>query len=179
MLRILGIDPGLVTGLAEIDYDKEKEKITAIGWGAVNLKTSSKDPLHYRLYILEKSLEQWIEHKGLHTEEIDVIGVEENFMPRGTSTVGIKACGVVESFIGKLAYDHIPLPLVKVYNFPPASIKKVIMGKGNASRKDFTKFMWDNVIGNFFNREKEEKKFLQHKVDALAVALTALKKEVE
>lgn len=185
MLNILGIDPGLTTGICEMFYDEEKGKVEFVVLHAIPTMIrfeSLEFPLHIRLAMLKGSLLDWFDDisEFKAASEIDIIAMEENFMPRGTSTAGPKACGVVEAFAGVMVMRaRLEGKKIKFLSFPPATIKKELMGKGNAKRKDFTKFIWEDFLNDFIDRDKEVKKYLQHKVDAFAVALTALKKETK
>jgi len=176
-IKVLGIDPGMTTAFAEVGYHMKKEKIEYMEINQVT--TNQNDELEEKLRVLDANINYWF--TLLSHANFDFIAMEENFMPRGTSTNASKVAGVIEANVGHWLHSVWNRPHeeeIFFLRYPPSSIKKALLGKGNGniSRRKFTEIFlemigeWELVIGEGTKAKR------QHRIDALAVALACLVK---
>lgn len=126
-MLVLGVDPGTAAtgyGLVRIG---ERNQYQLVECGVI--RTAPRDPLPARLLEIYSGIGEVIQRHRPHAVAIENVFVARNV--RTTLTLG-HARGVV-----MLAAQQANLP---VHEFPPAEIKKAIVGAGSAT-KDQVQFM--------------------------------------
>ncbi len=118
-MRVLGIDPGtLVCGYGVIDFDGGVMK--AVDYGVVR---SPRRPLHERLHTIYEGLTSLI---ARHRPQVAAIeGVFHGVNPRTALKIG-EGRGV--ALLAAAAAG------LKVLEYPPATVKKAIVGSGRAHK---------------------------------------------
>lgn len=157
-MLIFGIDPGTATtgyGLVEVD-DKGNTKV--LTWGLI--ETDKNGVKENRLQVIYQETLKLIK---LHSP--DLFAMEKVFFATNAKTaiaVG-QAQGVMLLAASKTN--------VKVVEYAPGTIKKVIAGSGRAKKKEIQKAV-RKILGNHVKSEKHKKTHFDDAADALAVALT-------
>lgn len=157
-MLILGIDPGTATtgyGLVESDVNG---KTKVIDWGLI--ETDKNRLLEKRLEIIYKETKRIIKD---YTPDLFVM--EKVFFATNAKTaiaVG-QAQGVMLMAAGRAK--------IKVVEYAPGTIKKVITGDGRAKKKDIQKAI-RKILGNHVKSKAHKKTHFDNAADALAVALT-------
>lgn len=157
-MLILGIDPGTATtgyGIVESDGNA---KIRVISWGLI--ETDKNGFKEKRLEIIYRQALSLIKK---HSPDLFVI--EKVFFAANAKTaiaVG-QAQGVLLLAASKKK--------VKVIEYAPATIKKVITGNGRAKKKEIQKAV-RKILGNQVKSKAHKKTHFDNAADALAVALT-------
>lgn len=157
-MLILGIDPGTATtgyGLVESDGNG---KTKVVEWGLI--ETHKDGFKEKRLEIIYK---QALTILKVHTPDLFVM--EKVFFATNAKTaiaVG-QAQGVLLLAASKTK--------VKVVEYTPATIKKVITGNGRAKKKDIQKAI-RKILGPQVKSKAHKKTHFDNAADALAVALT-------
>lgn len=147
---ILGIDPGINNVGYGIIKTYDYNSINYMTSGLI--KTSASDPLHRRLAIIAKKIDEVISHF-----KPDAIGMEEVFINKNALS-SIKLCharGAIMSVIGACGSPFMEIS--------PNSVKKTLTGNGHADKSQML-YMIKLVIKNI----KEVITFDES--DALAVA---------
>jgi crossover junction endodeoxyribonuclease RuvC len=119
--RVLGIDPGTaVTGYGVVAYDGRTPTLLECGV----IRTNAKDPLPARLHNIHAGITELIER-----HQPDTVAVEDVFFARNVRTTIVlgHARGVI-----LLAAQEAGLVIDE---FPPAEIKKAIVGTGAATKQ--------------------------------------------
>ena len=152
-MRVLGIDPGTrVVGWGVVE--SRGSALRAVAFGALRAPASKEVP--ERLRILHEGLRALIaEHRP------DRVAIEEAFFGKGARAA--LALGEGRG-VAMLAAALAGLPVVQ---FPPATVKKSVTGKG-AARKDQVGAMVKVILGMPEVPEPPDA------ADALAVAICAL-----
>jgi crossover junction endodeoxyribonuclease RuvC len=120
-VRVLGIDPGTaVTGYGVVALDGRQTTLLECGV----IRTTADDPLASRLHDIHAGIVELIER-----HQPDTIAVEDVFYARNVRTTIVlgHARGVI-----LLAAQQARL---RIYEFPPAEIKKAITGTGAATKE--------------------------------------------
>lgn len=157
-MLILGIDPGTATtgyGLIE----SNGEGITkVIDWGLI--ETDKNGFKENRLEVIYKATLAIIK-----THSPDLFVMEKVFFATNAKTVIAvgQAQGVLLLAASKTK--------VRVVEYAPGTIKKVITGDGRAKKKDIQKSI-RKILGNQVKSKAHKKTHFDNAADALAVALT-------
>lgn len=150
---ILGIDPGIAdTGYGVIK--EEKGKLSCLCYGSI--KTSAKDSLADRLFLLHQGL-----GKIIKTYRPQAAAVEQLFFNKNVKTALIvgQARGVV---ILTLKQGSLP-----ILEYTPSQVKQAVSSYGQASKMQVQKMV--KLILNLKELPKPD-----DAADALAVAICAL-----
>ena len=156
-MRILGIDPGTATtgyGLVETIGDVTK----VINWGLI--ETDKNGFIENRLAIIYKET-----LKLIKLSKPDYFVIEKVFFATNAKTV--IAIGQAQGVLLLAASKH----KIKVVEYAPGTIKKVITGDGRANKKDIQKAI-RKLLGNHIKSKKHKKTHFDNAADGLAVALT-------
>ncbi|KKQ75047.1 MAG: Crossover junction endodeoxyribonuclease RuvC [Candidatus Woesebacteria bacterium GW2011_GWB1_38_5b] len=154
---ILGIDPGTATtgyGLLQI----RNNDLHVIDFGLIETDKNGTPELRL-LSIHEKMTELFIKYTP------HVVAIEKLFFAANTKTamrVG-QAQGVM--FLCAAQYK------VKIFEYAPATIKKVVSGNGRADKKNMQKSI-RKILGAGIRSKPKKKSHFDNAADALAVALT-------
>jgi len=155
---ILGIDPGTATtgyGILEIN---EQGKSNVINWGLI--ETDKNGFKEKRLQLIYQETLAIIKKYSP-----DLFVIEKIFFATNAKTaiaVG-QAQGVMLLAASKMK--------VKVAEYAPGTIKKVITGSGRANKKDVQKAV-RRLLGNKIKSQKHKKTHFDNAADALAIAMT-------
>jgi len=163
-MLILGIDPGTATtgwGLLEVS----DHKLKVHNWGLIETdKNGFKENRLQTIYIETLSL--------LKTHSPDIFAMEKIFFATNAKTaiaVG-QAQGVMLLAASKSK--------VKVSEYAPGTIKKMVTGSGRGNKKDVQKAV-RKILGSRVKSKAHKKTHFDNAADALAVALTHALKEGE
>ncbi|MDP3994971.1 MAG: crossover junction endodeoxyribonuclease RuvC [bacterium] len=155
-MRILGIDPGTATsGYGVIDVNKEI--IDVVGWGLI--ETDKTGTTANRLEAIYKATGAIIKKFSP-----DIFVIEKIFFATNAKTaiaVG-QAQGVMMLTASKAK--------LKVAEYAPGTIKKMVTGDGRAKKKDIQKSV-RKILGNKVRSKSKKKTHFDNAADALAVAL--------
>jgi|SRR3989344_7519246 len=156
-MLILGIDPGTATtgyGLVRLN-GKGNEVVT---WGLIET-----DKTHLKERRLDFIFEETLSLLKLHKPDVFVF--EKIFFATNAKTVIAvgQAQGVMLLAASKAK--------VKVFEYAPGTIKKMITGSGRANKKEVQKHI-RKILGNRVKSEIHKKTHFDNAADALAVALT-------
>ncbi|KKQ52693.1 crossover junction endodeoxyribonuclease RuvC [Candidatus Woesebacteria bacterium RIFCSPHIGHO2_01_FULL_39_17] len=157
-MLILGIDPGTATtgyGLVESDGNG---KTNVVGWGLI--ETDKNAFYEKRLEVIYKETLSLIKRTSP-----DLFAMEKIFFATNAKTaiaVG-QAQGVLLLAASKTK--------IRVVEYAPGTIKKVIAGSGRAKKKDIQKAV-RKILGNRVKSKAHKKTHFDNAADALAVALT-------
>ncbi len=155
-MRILGIDPGTrVVGWGVVD--REGARLRAVAWGVLRARAS--EPVPERLRVLHEGLRALIrEHRP------GGVAVEEAFFGKGARAALALGEGRGAALLAA-ALEGLP-----VRQFPPATVKKAVSGRG-AAAKEQVGAMVRVLLG------LAEVPAPADASDALAVAICALHRE--
>ena len=155
-MKILGIDPGTATtGFGLINSDGKSREV--IEWGLI--ETDKKGATEKRLESIYKKA-TFILKKHLP----DVFAIEKIFFASNAKTaiaVG-QAQGVLMLAASKAK--------VKVVEYAPGTIKKVVAGDGRAKKMDIQKAV-RKMLGNNIKSKAKKRTHFDNAADALAIAL--------
>lgn len=156
-MLILGIDPGTATtgyGLVRLT-EKGNEVIT---WGLIET-----DKNGFKEHRLEKIFEETLALLSLHKPDVFVF--EKIFFATNAKTVIAvgQAQGVILLAASKAK--------VKVFEYAPGTIKKMITGSGRANKKEVQEHI-RKILGDRVKSVKGKKTHFDNEADALAIALT-------
>jgi len=157
-MLILGIDPGTATtgyGIVESKIEGETE---VINWGLI--ETDKNGFKEKRLELIYKETLNLIKNISP-----DLFVMEKIFFATNAKTaiaVG-QAQGVMLLAASKMN--------IKVVEYAPGTIKKVITGNGRAKKKDIQKAI-RKILGNRVKSKAHKKTHFDNAADALAIALT-------
>jgi len=148
-LRILGIDPGLrLTGWGLIDCDGPRLSFVACG----HIKSTSREPLAYRLRELFEGLSSTIATFGPHEAAVEETFVNEN--AKATLKLGqARGMALLAPALGGL----------RVGEYPPNLVKKAVVGAGHADKNQV-----QAMIGYLLPKAKFD---TADEADALAIAI--------
>lgn len=137
-MLVLGIDPGTaVTGYGLVREDRESRSPAGVGMKLVEcgvIRTRPRDPLPTRLHEIHKGVAELIaRHRPDH------LAVEDVFYSRNVRTT--LALGHARGVV-LLAGESAGL---MIHEFPPAEVKKAIVGTGNAT-KEQVQFMLTRLL---------------------------------
>lgn len=120
-MRVLGIDPGTrVVGWGVVD--RQGNALRAVAWGALRAPASGEVPA--RLRLLHEGLRALIaEHRP------DRVAVEEAFFGKGARAALALGEGRGAALLAAALAD------VPVSQFPPATVKKAVTGRGAAAKE--------------------------------------------
>ena len=155
-MKILGIDPGTATtGFGLINSDEKSREV--IEWGLIETN-KNKDT--------EKRLESIYKKTTLILKKHlpDVFVIEKIFFASNAKTaiaVG-QAQGVMMLAASKAK--------VKVVEYAPGTIKKVVAGDGRAKKMDIQKAV-RKMLGNNIKSKAKKRTHFDNAADALAIAL--------
>ncbi len=154
---ILGIDPGTAT----------------TGYGLVRLNGNGNEVVTWGLIETDKSLLKERRLSFIYQETLrliklhkpDVFVIEKVFFSNNAKTVIAvgQAQGVLLLAAGKC---H-----VKVEEYAPGTIKKLITGSGKANKKEVQEHI-RKILGNHVKSKAHQKTHFDNAADALAIALT-------
>ena len=157
-MRILGIDPGTATtGYGIVDTDI-KGDANVVEWGLI--ETEKNGDIEKRLEIIHKKTVKLIKKC-----KPDLFVIEKVFFATNAKTV--IAVGQAQGVLLLAA----SIEKVKVSEYAPGTIKKVITGNGRANKKDIQKSL-RKMLGNHVKSKKHKKTHFDNAADAIAVALT-------
>jgi crossover junction endodeoxyribonuclease RuvC len=149
-MRILGIDPGSRrTGWGVVQL--EGTKLRHIGAGTIRL--AEKLPLAKRLHLIHQGLERVV-----HEHQPEAVAVEEIFFakyPNAALKLG-HARGIALLVASQCELE--------VYEYPPAVVKRTVVGRGAADKMQVTRLV-TALLGLKTPPEEDA-------ADALAVAIT-------
>src|SRR3989338_3731510 len=157
-MLILGIDPGTATtgyGLVESDGNG---KTNVVGWGLI--ETDKNAFYEKRLEVIYKETLSLIKRTSP-----DLFAMEKIFFATNAKTaiaVG-QAQGVLLLAASKTK--------VRVVEYAPGTIKKIITGDGRAKKKDI-QIAVRKILGNKVKSEAHKKTHFDNAADALAIAMT-------
>ncbi len=156
-MLILGIDPGTAdTGFGVVNLSERGNEV--VTWGLI--ETDKSLAKERRLdFIFEETLNLLKKHKP------DVFVIEKVFFATNAKTaiaVG-QAQGVMLLAAGKAK--------VRVEEYAPGTIKKMITGSGKANKKQVQEAI-RKILGNRVKSEAHKKTHFDNAADALAIALT-------
>jgi len=119
-VRVLGIDPGTrVVGWGVVE--REGSRLRAVAWGALRARASDEVP--ERLRVLHEGV------RGLLAEHRpDLVAIEDAFFGKGARAAlalgeGRGAAMVAAALAG-----------IPVRQYPPATVKKAVTGRGSAAK---------------------------------------------
>ena len=154
-MLIIGIDPGLLnTGWAIIQFDKKQSLLVSSG----SIKTQSNEKMSCRLFRIYDELIQNTENYQINYGSIEKNLVNSN---SESSMLLSMARGISLLYFGQKKIEY--------GEYMPTHIKKIICGNGR-TEKDQIEKMLQYYIYNFATLSKE-KKFSNHEVDSIAIAL--------
>jgi crossover junction endodeoxyribonuclease RuvC len=157
-MLILGIDPGTATTGYGIVETKIKGVNKVINWGLIETdKNSFKEK---RLEIIYKETLNLIKNISP-----DLFVMEKIFFATNAKTaiaVG-QAQGVMLLAASKMN--------IKVVEYAPGTIKKIITGNGRAKKKDIQKAI-RKILGNRVKSGAHKRTHFDNAADALAIAMT-------
>lgn len=157
-MLILGIDPGTATtGYGLIEHDGNGTT-KVIDWGLI--ETDKNGVKEKRLELIYKQTLTLLKN---HSPDLFVM--EKVFFATNAKTVIAvgQAQGVLLLAASKAK--------VKVVEYAPGTIKKVITGDGRAKKRDIQKSI-RKILGPQVKSKKHKKTHFDNAADALAVALT-------
>jgi len=153
---ILGVDPGTATtGYGVIEVIEGKATVKEFDC----IETDKNGDIGKRLININKQFNQLIKK---HTP--DVIAIEKLFF-----ATNAKTAMSVGRAIGVIVYTA-ALSKIKIYEYAPGTIKKVIAGSGRADKKMMQKAVRRH-LGAKVRSKKNKKTHFDDAADALAVAL--------
>ena len=153
MSYIFGIDPGLlITGVCVLKYEKNNFQLIY----KEEIKTSSKDPIEKRLYIIYEALEIIFSTYPV----IQVMGLEESYM-----NMNAKSSLKLSMVVGILLLFSVKYNL-RLKIMSSTHIKKNITGKGHASKELMYTFV-SSILSVPSNLS-------HHLYDAIAIAILAV-----
>jgi crossover junction endodeoxyribonuclease RuvC len=156
-MLILGIDPGTAdTGFGIVNLSEKGNEV--VTWGLIETDKSLAKERRLN-FIFEETLSLLKKHKP------DVFVIEKVFFATNAKTaiaVG-QAQGVMLLAAGKAK--------VKVEEYAPGTIKKMITGNGKANKKQVQEAV-RKILGNHVKSRAHKKTHFDDAADALAVALT-------
>jgi crossover junction endodeoxyribonuclease RuvC len=154
---ILGLDPGTATtGFGVIDSDGKKLKV--IKWGLI--ETDKNGQKEHRLNIIYRETIEIIKKYSP-----DLFVIEKVFFATNAKTA--IAVGQAQGVM-LLAAAH---RSVRVVEYAPGTIKKVITGSGRANKKEVQQAV-RKLLGNKVKSEAHKKTHFDNAADALAIAMT-------
>lgn len=151
-IRILGIDPGTARlGYAIVDFDVATKSLTLVNCGII--QTSKDDSDANRLKIIREDLENII-----NSFQPEYSSVEQLFFFKNPKTIVpvAQARGVI--------LEVCATKDVKVYEYTPLEMKKIITGDGRADKNQVS-----DIVHREFNLE--DKITPDDAVDAVALAM--------
>lgn len=156
-MLILGIDPGTATtGYGVIEANGTNFNV--IKWGLI--ETDKNGQKERRLDVIYKETV-----KIIKTYSPDMFVIEKVFFATNAKTA--IAVGQAQGVM-LLAASH---RSVRVAEYAPGTIKKVITGSGRANKKEVQQAV-RKILGNKVRSEKHKKTHFDNAADALAIALT-------
>lgn len=154
---ILGLDPGTATtGYAVLKIGENGRRVLDYGL----IQTEKNGELSERLVSIYKQLT-----KIINQNKPDIVAIEKLFFASNAKTamsVG-QAHGVMLFSAAKMG--------VKVVEYAPATIKKIISGDGRADKKQIQKSL-RKALGASIRSKPRSRTHFDNAADALAVALT-------
>src|SRR3989344_7137870 len=155
---ILGLDPGTATtGFGVVEITEEGET-NVIEWGLI--ETDKDGFKEDRLkFIYKETLSLFKKHAP------DLFAIEKVFFATNAKTA--IAVGQAQGVMLLAASTH----KVKVVEYSPPTIKKMITGSGRANKKDVQKAL-RKILGSKVKSEAHKKTHFDDAADALAVCLT-------
>ena len=157
-MRILGIDPGTATTGYGIVDTQIKGPAKVIEWGLI--ETEKNGDIEKRLEVIYKETFSLIK-----SCKPDLFVMEKVFFATNAKTV--IAVGQAQGVLLLAASKS----KVKVTEYAPGTIKKVITGDGRANKKDVQRSL-RKMLGNHVKSKKHKKTHFDNAADAIAVALT-------
>jgi len=171
-MLILGIDPGTATTGWGLIEKKKEEDFNIIEWGLIETKKDTKS--HIRLHeIHEQMLSLLDKYKP------NVLVMEKIFLFKNAKTVirVSQAQGVI--LLACANYS------VEIFEYAPASIKKLLTGNGRANKKEVESSVRE-ILGPKLDKKdlkdgngkarKMTKTYVDNAFDALAIAMSHLMK---
>jgi len=155
---ILGLDPGTATtgfGLVEANGNGEMK---VINWGLI--ETDKNGLKENRLEIIYTET-----HKLIKTFTPDLFVIEKIFFATNAKTA--IAVGQAQGVMLLAASET----KVRVVEYAPGTIKKIITGNGRAKKKDI-QIAVRKILGNKVKSEAHKKTHFDNAADALAIAMT-------
>ena len=154
---ILGLDPGTATtGFGIINVEKSNFSVNSFGL----IETDKNKTSGIRLVEIYNKLSHLIKET-----KPDVISIEKIFFATNAKTA--IAVGQAQGVM-LLAASTMK---IKVVEYAPGTIKKVITGSGRANKKEVQKAV-RRLLGNKIKSEKHKKTHFDNAADALAIAMT-------
>lgn len=163
-MLILGLDPGTATtgyGLLTVKSDS----CTVVEYGLI--ETEKNGDAGKRLFSIHSQMKKLIK---IHNP--DIVAIEKLFFATNAKTA--MSVGQASGVMLYCAAQH----KLKVFEYAPGTIKKVITGSGRADKRMIQKSI-RKLLGNHIKSRKHKKTHFDNAADALAVALThAISKEI-
>jgi crossover junction endodeoxyribonuclease RuvC len=154
---ILGLDPGTATtGFGVIEANGKDFRV--IKWGLI--ETDKNGLKERRLDIIYRET-----LKIIQTHKPDLFVIEKIFFATNAKTA--IAVGQAQGVM-LLAASH---QSVRVAEYAPGTIKKVITGSGRANKKEVQQAV-RKILGNKVKSEAHKKTHFDNAADALAIAMT-------
>lgn len=163
---ILGIDPGTATtgwGVIEKNGDSD---FKVVDWGLI--ETEKDIEPHVRLLKIYSDMTDLL----LNRINPDVLVMEKIFFATNAKTV-IRVGQAQGVILLSAANASIP-----VFEYAPGTIKKIISGSGRANKKEMQKAI-RRILGPKVRSAKHKKTHFDNAADALAIAVTHVKKTSE
>ncbi|HEX6977491.1 MAG TPA: crossover junction endodeoxyribonuclease RuvC [Patescibacteria group bacterium] len=161
-MLILGIDPGTATTGYGFIQDEGPNDFKVVEWGLI--ETDKETEPSMRLHEIYSQMNDLI-----LKFKPDVLIMEKVFFATNAKTVirvG-QAQGVILLCAAKAQ--------VKVFEYAPGTIKKIISGSGRANKKEMQKAV-RKILGPKVRSEKHKKTHFDNAADALAIAVTHIYK---
>jgi crossover junction endodeoxyribonuclease RuvC len=120
-MRVLGIDPGTrVLGWGVVD--REGSRLKGIAWGV--LRARATDPVPDRLRLLHEGVRELV-----RTHRPGAVAIEEAFFGKSGRAALALGEGRGAAMVA-VALEGVPL-----LQFPPATVKKSVSGRGGAAKE--------------------------------------------
>ena len=157
-LHVLGVDPGVTTGLVVIKVDRQRSK-----WALISRTTIEDVRDGAGLYYLNRAVRSIV---GDHTDAYFGIAMEQLMAFKTSAQEKSEAQGVVRL----AAYEC----RSTLYTYAPNTVRSIVVGSGKAKASDIQKVTRE--LTGLTNPPKG-KAFNVHQQDALAAALCCCVKE--
>lgn len=156
-MLVLGLDPGTATtGYGFIKT--AGTEMEALNWGLI--ETDKNNNPSHRLVNIFRQMD-----KLILKYSPDLVAIEKVFFARNAKTA-IRV-GQAQGVMLYCAANH----KLEVFEYAPATIKKLITGNGRADKKLMQKSV-RKILGNHIKSKKHKKTHFDNAADALAIAMT-------
>lgn len=171
---VLGLDPSTTAfGWAIVESGIQGNGVRILRSGV--LKPKASHPLAVRMAGIWRALEQIIDYVESKEADIavDAVAVEEGFAPTTGKVQNQKTAMVIGMARGQ-AYTLAGSRALPVAGYAPATVKKAIAQRGNATKVDMLR-----AVNELFPSDQASRIVNHDQADAVAVAVTHLNKVEE